>query len=93
MRLVRAAIAASTTSAAASGMSGVWCSPMPKKSTPLSSAATPSSTRFRIVCAWESGRPAGSSVTSPKVSRPKTSGNDVVPPARSVGEVGTVVLS
>ena len=36
--LVRAAIAASATSAADSGMSSVWCSPIPKKSTPACSA-------------------------------------------------------
>ena len=34
MRVVRAAIAASTTSAADSGKSSVWCSPIPKKSDP-----------------------------------------------------------
>ena len=34
MRSVRAAIAPSTTSAADSGKSSVWCSPIPKKSTP-----------------------------------------------------------
>ena len=56
MRSVRAAIAPSTTSAADSGKSSVWCSPMPKKSTPTWSARTPCSTTSRIVWAWDSGR-------------------------------------
>ena len=46
-----AAIAASTTSPAGIGKSPVWCSPMPKKSTPTWSASTPCSTTLRIVCA------------------------------------------
>src|SRR5438132_1665600 len=75
MREVRAAIAPSTTSPADSGKSSVWCSPIPKKSTPTWSARTPCSTMFRIVWACESGRSSSSCVTSPKVSRPKASGN------------------
>src|SRR5260370_18798477 len=75
MRAVRAAIAPSTTSTADSGKSSVWCSPIPKKSTPTWSARTPCSTRFRMVCACERGRSSSSCVTSPKVSRPKVSGN------------------
>src|SRR3977135_2134224 len=50
---------------------------MPKKSNPSWSAKTPSSTRFRIVWAWESGRPSTSLVLSPNVSRPKVSGNAI----------------
>ena len=62
IRSVRAAIAASTTSAAGIGKSSVWCSPMPKKSTPTWSARTPSSTTLRIVWACDSGRPSASLV-------------------------------
>jgi hypothetical protein len=51
IRLVRAPIAASTTSPAGIGKSPVWCSPMPKRSTPTWSATTPCSTTLRIVCA------------------------------------------
>ena len=86
MRSVRAAIAASTTSAADNGMSSVWCSPMPKKSMPAASAATPCSTRSRIVCACESGCPAASQVTSPNVSSPNSRGK-----SRSAG-VGAAVF-
>src|SRR5258708_29516150 len=75
MREVRAAIAPSTTSPADSGKSSVWCSPIPKKSTPTWSARTPCSTMLRMVWACESGRSSSSCVTSPKVSRPKASGN------------------
>jgi hypothetical protein len=66
---VRAAIAANTTSAE-SGMSGVWCSPMPKKSRPTWSARTPCSTTLRIVWACVSGVQKASLVTSPNVSSP-----------------------
>src|SRR5882757_5315324 len=78
MSLVRAAIAASTTSAAGIGKSSVWCSPIPKNATPTWSASTPSSTTSRIVWAWERRWPTASSVTSPKVLRPKTRGNRAV---------------
>src|SRR5579864_8107764 len=75
MRVVRAAIAPRTTSPAGIGKSSVWCSPMPKKSTPTWSASTPCSTTLRIVSAWERGRPCSSWMWSPKVSRPKVYGN------------------
>src|SRR5260221_4035101 len=88
MREVRAAIAPSTTSPADSGKSSVWCSPIPKKSTPTWSARTPCSTMFRIVWACESGRSSSSCVTSPKVSRPKASGN-----CTSAAPDGVVVMS
>src|SRR4051812_48627814 len=71
IRVVRAAIAASTTSAADSGKSSVRCSPIPKKSTPTWPARTPCSTTLRMVFAWASGRSASSWVTSPNVSRPE----------------------
>src|SRR5438309_2004483 len=99
MRLVRAAMAASTTSPAGIGKSSVWCSPIPKKSTPTWSARTPCATTFRIVWACESGRSSSSLVTSPKVSRPKTSGNPpgtpspAEAPTASVGAAVTSVLS
>src|SRR5580704_6683048 len=48
---------------------------MPKKSAPTWSARTPCSTTLRIVWACDSGRSSRSWVTSPKVSRPRTSGN------------------
>src|SRR5580704_4245175 len=75
-----------TTSAADNGKSSVWCSPIPKKSTPTCSARTPCSTRFRMVWAWEIGRSSSLWVTSPKVSRPRTSGNR---PARAEESVTT----
>src|SRR5260221_1828269 len=75
MRVVRAAIAARTTSAADNGKASVWCSPIPKKSMATWSARTPCSTRLRIVCACDSGRSRSSCVTSPNVSSPKTRGN------------------
>src|SRR5215471_11892201 len=79
MRVVRAAMAARATSPAGIGKSPVWCSPMPKKSTPTWSASTPCSTTLLIVSAWASGRPFLSWIRSPNVSRPKVSGNIVSP--------------
>ena len=51
MRLVRPAIAASTTSGAETAKSARWCSPTPKKSTPSVSASTASSMTSRMTCA------------------------------------------
>jgi hypothetical protein len=67
-------MAASTTSPAGIGQSSVWCSPIPKKSTPVCSAGTASSTTRRIVSAWESGVPDGSYARSPNVSSPNSHG-------------------
>jgi hypothetical protein len=72
MRLVRAAIAASTTSGAEIAKSSRWCSPTPKKSSPSSSASTASSTTLRITCAWLTAVPSGVTVTSPNVSTPSS---------------------
>ncbi len=84
--LVLAAIAASATSAADSGMSSVWCSPIPKKSTPACSAKTPSSTTSLIACACETRCPSSSFVVSPNVFSPNTSGN---PPAANSAAMPT----
>jgi hypothetical protein len=72
MRLVRPAIAASTTSGAETEKSGRWCSPTPKASMPSSSASTPSSTTSRMTCAWVKSLPLDAMVTSPKVSSPNS---------------------
>ena len=72
IRLVRPAIAASTTSGADTEKSGRWCSPTPKASMPSSSASTPSSITSRMTWACERGSPSGPMVMSPKVSSPNS---------------------
>ena len=72
MRLVRPAIAASTTSGAETAKSARWCSPTPKKSTPSVSARIASSMTSRMTCAWGRSWPSGPAVMSPKVSSPSS---------------------
>jgi hypothetical protein len=57
-----AAFAARARSPAGIGKSFVWCSPMPKKSTPTLSASTPCSTTLRSVAACESARLWGAKI-------------------------------
>src|SRR5215213_9593263 len=66
---------------------------MPKKSTPICSARTPSSTTLRIVWACDSGRPLAVLVRSPKVSSPSTSGNSVSSRLAAVGITGWSAMS
>src|SRR3954451_13884893 len=72
MLVVRAAIAARTTSGAVTAKSSRWCSPTPKKASPSSSASTAWSTMLRITWSYGSGVPSASNVTSPKVSSPSS---------------------
>ena len=91
IRWVRPAMAASTTSGADTAKSARWCSPMPMKSTPTWSASTPSSTTSRSTWAPERGRPSASTVTSPKVSRPNSSG--LLVPSMCLSVLGASIAS
>ena len=74
IRLVRPAMAASTTSGADMAKSGRWCSPTPKASMPSWSASTACSITSRMTWACVLRRPSGPAVTSPNVSSPNSMG-------------------